>query len=57
MLGTSRPTVSIVMGALQKAGMVTTRYGTIRILDRKKLERASCECYQAIRNNYKRLGV
>ena len=57
MLGTSRPTVTVVMGALQKAGLLTTRYGKIRILDRKKLERTSCECYQAIRNNLKRLGL
>jgi CRP-like cAMP-binding protein len=57
MLGASRPTVSLVMGSLQKAGLLTTRYGTIRILDRKKLERASCECYQAIRSHHKRLGL
>jgi CRP-like cAMP-binding protein len=57
MLGTSRPTVSLVMSALQKKGLLTTRYGKIRILDRQKLERASCECYQTIRNNHKRLGV
>lgn len=57
MLGTSRPTVTIVLGALQKARLLTTRYGKIRILDRKKLERTSCECYQAIRDGHIRLGL
>jgi len=57
MLGTTRPTVSVVMGTLQKAGLLTTRYGRITILDRKKLERASCECYAVIAGHFKRLGV
>lgn len=57
MLGASRPTVTLVMGTLQKSGAITSRYGRIQILDRKKLERASCECYQAIRRQFRRLGV
>ena len=57
MLGASRPTVTVVMGTLQKAGSISSRYGRIRILDRKKLEKASCECYEVILGQFRRLGV
>ena len=57
MLGVRRPTVTLVMGTLQQAGMIASRYGRIRILQRKKLERTSCECYEAIRANFERLGL
>jgi CRP-like cAMP-binding protein len=46
MLGTSRPTVTVVAGALQKAGLITYQRGHVTIVDRKKLESASCECYR-----------
>ena len=57
MLGTNRPSVTVVMGVLQKAGAISSRYGRITVLDRKKLERMSCECYRAIRDNFRRLGI
>jgi hypothetical protein len=47
MLGASRPTVTVVAGTLQKAGLITYHRGRVSILDRKKLEAASCECYRA----------
>jgi len=46
MLGASRPTVTVVAGTLQGAGLITYHRGIIRILDREKLEEVSCECYQ-----------
>jgi len=46
MLGASRPTVSIVAGTLQKAGLIKYRHGRVTIVDRGHLERASCECYR-----------
>jgi len=57
MLGTTRPWVTKVMGALQKSGMISSRYGRIIVLDRKKLERTSCECYDVIAAHFKRLGA
>ena len=57
MLGVQRPTVTIVMGALQDDGLITTRYGRIRVLKRKKLEQAACECYEVIRGHFQRLGL
>jgi CRP-like cAMP-binding protein len=47
MLGATRPTVSVVAGMLQKAGLITYHHGRVAIVDRPKLESASCECYGA----------
>jgi CRP-like cAMP-binding protein len=47
MLGASRPTVSIVAGTLQRAGLIQYRHGKVTIVDRENLESASCECYRA----------
>jgi CRP-like cAMP-binding protein len=47
MLGASRPTVSVVAGTLQKAGLIKYRHGRVTIVDRENLEAASCECYRA----------
>ena len=49
MLGTRRATVSITAGVLQKAGLITYKRGQIEMKDRAPLERASCECYAAIK--------
>jgi CRP-like cAMP-binding protein len=57
MLGVQRPTVTHVMGALQDDGIITTRYGRIRVVKRKKLEKASCECYEIVRAHFQRLGI
>ncbi len=46
MLGASRPTVTVVAGTLQHAGLITYHRGQVTIVDRKKLEAASCECYR-----------
>jgi CRP-like cAMP-binding protein len=47
MLGASRPTVTVVAGTLQKAGLIKYRHGRVTIVDREHLEAASCECYRA----------
>jgi CRP-like cAMP-binding protein len=46
MLGASRPTVTVVAGTLQKAGLITYHRGHLTIVDREGLESASCECYR-----------
>src|SRR5688572_32578827 len=46
MLGASRPSVTVVAGTLQKAGLITYHRGQLKIANRKKLESASCECYR-----------
>jgi CRP-like cAMP-binding protein len=57
MLGVHRPTVTIVLRALQREGLIAGKYGRIRILKRKRLEAASCECYSVIRDHFVRLGL
>jgi Mn-dependent DtxR family transcriptional regulator len=57
MLGVHRPTVSLVVETLQRAGLISSKYGRIRVLDRRRLEAASCECYRAIRAHFARLGL
>jgi len=50
MLGASRPTVTVVAGTLQKAGLIKYHHGHVTIVDRESLEAASCECYRAATN-------
>jgi CRP-like cAMP-binding protein len=57
MLGSTRPTVTVVAGVLQRAGLITYKHGHITILDREGLENASCECYPAVRAQFDRLGL
>ena len=57
MLGSTRPTVSVVAGTLQKAGLITYKHGHITILDRAGLEAASCECYATVKGHFDRLGL
>lgn len=47
MLGATRPTVTVVAGTLQRAGLIKYHRGLVTILDREQLESASCECYRA----------
>jgi CRP-like cAMP-binding protein len=55
MLGTRRATVTMAAGKLQKVGVIEYSRGKIRILDQKKLEAASCECYEIMKEEYDRL--
>lgn len=45
MLGTRRSSVTVAAGMLQKAGLISHTRGDVKIIDRSKLEEASCECY------------
>lgn len=49
MLGTGRAIVSIAAAILQKAGLIQYRHGTVKILNRERLEDAACECYRVIK--------
>jgi CRP-like cAMP-binding protein len=48
MLGTDRPSVSLAAGGLQKRRIIEYSRGSVRILNRKKLESSACECYGII---------
>src|SRR5476649_842484 len=49
MLGVRREGVTEAAGKLQHAGVISYRRGHIKVLDRTKLERLSCECYEVVR--------
>lgn len=57
MLGTTRPTVTIVAGTLQHAGLIRYTHGHMTIIDREGLEAASCECYSTIKAEFARLNL
>jgi CRP-like cAMP-binding protein len=56
MLGTQRPTVSVVAKKLQDQGLIRYTHGHVQVLNRKGLERASCLCYGAIRSAFDSMG-
>ena len=55
MLGVRREGVTEAAGRLQKAGLISYARGKIEILDRKGLEKRSCECYGVVKLEYDRL--
>ena len=50
MLGTRRSSVSMAASILQKAGMITYTRGSVTIVDKRKLAKAACDCYEVIQN-------
>jgi CRP-like cAMP-binding protein len=52
MLGTGRSGVAIAASTLQQAGFIKNAHGSITIVDRAGLERASCECYEVAREQF-----
>lgn len=55
MLGVRRASVTEAAGALQQAGAIRYSRGVIEVVDRPRLELASCGCYAAIRREMQRL--
>jgi CRP-like cAMP-binding protein len=55
MLGVRRPTVSLVLGTLEKAGVIQNGTKKITVVNRAQLEETSCECYQVVTSAFDRL--
>jgi CRP-like cAMP-binding protein len=55
MLGVQRPGVSMAASTLKQAGVIDYAYGRITVLNRKALERSSCECYRVVKGEFDRL--
>lgn len=55
MLGVHRPTVTLVIGSLHRAGLIVEERGRVVIRDRAALEASCCECYRMMREERRRL--
>jgi len=55
MLAVRRAGVTVTARSLQAAGAIDYERGQITVLDRKRLEEMSCECYEAVREQYRQL--
>ena len=47
-----RPSVSLVAGTLQQAGLIKYRRGHITIVDIERVQDSACECYETVRAHY-----
>jgi len=50
MLGVQRPTITNAARELERAGLIERGRRQLTILDRRALTKASCECYQLVRD-------
>jgi CRP-like cAMP-binding protein len=51
-LGANRKSVTLAAQSMQMAGLISYRRGTIQVLDREGMERASCECYAIVKERF-----
>jgi CRP-like cAMP-binding protein len=57
MMGTDRTTVSLAASVMQKNGIIEYVRGAVKIVNRRKLEKSSCECYGVIQQFEDELGL
>jgi CRP-like cAMP-binding protein len=57
MLGTGRPSVTLAAGVLESNGLIENMRGLVKVLNRKSLEQAACECYGVIQHFNGGLGL
>ncbi|WP_448624936.1 Crp/Fnr family transcriptional regulator [Geodermatophilus sp. URMC 64] len=57
MLGVRRGTVSLTAGVLQQAGLIRYTRGRITILAPERLHQVSCDCYDIIQEEFRRIGL
>jgi CRP-like cAMP-binding protein len=56
LLGTNRPTASVLVGTFEKAGILHVEGRWVTLADRNRLNEAACECYDVIRKAYEAVG-
>ena len=56
LLGTNRPTVSVLVSVFEKAGILNVEGRWVTVADRDRLKEAACECYDIIRKTYDAVG-
>jgi len=51
-LGANRKSITLAAQSMQQAGLISYRRGKIQVLDRRGLEKASCECYAIVKKRF-----
>jgi Mn-dependent DtxR family transcriptional regulator len=51
-LGANRKSVTLAAQSVQAAGLISYNRGTIQVLNRAGLEKASCECYAIVKERF-----
>ncbi len=51
-LGANRKSITLAAQSMQAAGLISYRRGTMQVLDRPGLEKASCECYAIVKERF-----
>jgi CRP-like cAMP-binding protein len=57
LLGSHRPSVSLIVEEFEKRGIVRLQRGQIAIANRAVLEDCVCECYGIIKETFRRVGI
>jgi CRP-like cAMP-binding protein len=57
MLGTDRPSITVAACRLQAKQLIEYARGSVKILNRKKLEESACECYGVVQQFNGELGL
>lgn len=52
LLGVQRTTVNAVARVLQEQGLISYRRGAIQVIDRRGLQKVSCDCYTAVEKHF-----
>jgi CRP-like cAMP-binding protein len=52
LLGANRKSITLAAQAMQAAGLITYRRGSIQVMNRPALEAASCECYALVKKRF-----
>lgn len=55
MLGVQRPTLSIAANMLQRAGLISYRYGKLKVLDPEGLSSGACECLEMMEAQFDKI--
>jgi CRP-like cAMP-binding protein len=56
LLGSSRPSVSVVIEDFEKRGMLKAERGRVLLGNRERLLEVTCDCYEVIKQNYAQVG-
>jgi CRP-like cAMP-binding protein len=56
LLGSSRPSISVVIQDFETRGLLRNERGRVLVGDRDRLLSAACDCYEVIKENYSHVG-